>query len=344
MKDIYISKNHNYEEPEEVDIFSDSSQIPEPEEFRKPKKKKHRFRRFLCIILVILLLPSLPVMAVAAISGYTRNDLKRNEYVSIGEVTKNPLVSNILLLGVDGEEGQSSRSDSMILVSIDFIHRKIKLTSFLRDCWVEIPSKEKNAKLNASYAYGGPQLVKDTIEYNYGVGIDHYIKVDFNMFKMIIDKLGGVDVEVTQKESDFINRTTRQSVESGSCVHLNGEEALVYCRIRKLDTDYMRTYRQRKVISALLDKAKSSSVSDLLDMAKEVFPLIETDLSPSEISVLAYKGMAALIGFRIVSTRVPTDDQMYSDTVSGQWVEIADMDAVREYLHDFIYTNKIQEE
>ncbi len=340
MKDIYISKNHN-EDPEEVDIFYDSPKAPEQP--KKPKKK-HRLRRILCIILIALLIPSLPIMGVAAISGYTRNDLKRNEYVSIGEVTKNPLVSNILLLGVDGEEGQSSRSDSMILVSIDFVHMKIKLTSFLRDCWVEIPSKEKSGKLNASYAYGGPQLVKDTIEYNYGVGIDHYIKVDFNMFKMIIDRLGGVDVEVTEKESNFINRTTRQTVESGSSVHLNGEEALVYCRIRKLDTDYMRTYRQRKVITSLLDKAKKSSVSDLIAMAKDVFPLIETDLSPSEISVLAYKGLAALLGFKIVSTRVPTDDQMHSDTVSGQWVEIADMEAVREYLHDFIYTGKIEEE
>lgn len=339
MKDIYISKNHN-EEPEEIDIFSDSSQIPEPEEQRKPKKKKHRLRKLLCIVLVILLIPALPITSVAAISGYTRNDLKRNEYVSFTDVTKNPLVANILLLGVDGEKGQSSRSDSMILVSIDFVHRKIKLTSFLRDCWVEIPSKEKKAKLNASYAYGGPQLVKDTIEYNYGVGIDHYIKVDFNMFKMIIDKLGGVEVEVTKKESDFINKTTRQHIESGESVHLNGVEALVYCRIRKLDTDYMRTFRQRKVISALLSKAKKASITDLIAMAKDVFPLIETDLSPSEISVLAYKGMAALLGFELVQTRVPTDEQMRTETVGGQWVEIADMDEVREYLHDFIYTGK----
>lgn len=340
MKDIYISRNHN-EEPEEIDVFSVS---PEPEEPKKPKKK-HRLRRFICFVLIILLLPALPVMAAAAVSGYTRNDLKRNEYVSFGDVAKNPLVSNILLLGVDGEEGQSSRSDSMILVSIDFVHQKIKLTSFLRDCWVEIPSKGKNAKLNAAYAYGGPQLAKDTIEYNYGVGIDHFIKVDFRMFKMIIDKLGGVDVEVTKKEADFINKTTRQTVESGSSVHLNGEEALVYCRIRKLDTDYMRTFRQRKVITALLNKAKKASAADLIAMAKEVFPLIETDLSPSEISILAYKGTAALLGFDLVQTRVPTDDQMRTDTVSGQWVEIADMDAVREYLYDFIYTGKkIKEE
>ena len=340
MKDIYISRNHD-DEPEEIDVFSVS---PEPEEPKKPKNK-HRLRRFICIVLIILLLPALPVMAAAAVSGYTRNDLKRNEYVSFGDVAKNPLVSNILLLGVDGEEGQSSRSDSMILVSIDFVHQKIKLTSFLRDCWVEIPSKGKNAKLNAAYAYGGPQLAKDTIEYNYGVGIDHFIKVDFRMFKMIIDKLGGVDVEVTKKEADFINKTTRQTVESGSSVHLNGEEALVYCRIRKLDTDYMRTFRQRKVITALLNKAKKASAADLIAMAKEVFPLIETDLSPSEISILAYKGTAALLGFDLVQTRVPTDDQMRTDTVSGQWVEIADMDAVREYLYDFIYTDKkIKEE
>ncbi len=330
MKDIYISNNNR--EPVEVDVFN----APEP-----PKKKKHRLLKFICILLVIaVILPSAVMAFVAAISGYTHGELKENEYVSSSELHSSPLVSNILLLGVDGEAGSSSRSDSMILVSLDFVHGKIKLSSFLRDTWVKIPSREKKAKLNASYPYGGAQLTCDTIEYNFGVDIDHYVKVDFEMFKLIIDKLGGVDVEVTKKESDFINRTTRQHIESGDSVHLNGEEALVYCRIRKLDTDYMRTFRQRKVISALLEKAKHAGISGLISMVKEVFPLIETDISPLEVAPLAYKGAAALAMFDIVQTRVPADDQFYTDTVSGQWVEIPELDEVKEYLYEFIYTNK----
>lgn len=337
MKDIYISKN-SASEPEEPDLFF--SEMP-PE----PPKKKHRALKTVCIILaVIILLPSLIITGAAAVSGYTRNDLDKNEYISSSELSSSPLVSNILLLGVDGAADSPSRSDSMILVSLDFVHGKIKMTSFLRDCWVKLPSNGKSAKLNASCTYGGPQLTVDTIETNFLVDIDHYIKVDFEMFTMIIDNLGGIDVEVTEKEANFINRTTRQHIESGSSVHLNGAEALVYCRIRKLDTDYMRTYRQRKVISALLDKAKSAKPAELIGMMKNIFPLIETDLSPFEITGLAYKGLASLAGFDIQQTRVPTDDQMYTDTISGQWVEIPYKDQVIEYLHDFVYTNKIKSE
>lgn len=346
MKDIYISNQHNIppEEPREIDIFSEGTP-PEPEKPEKKKKKKHPFLKAVCIILIIaLVVPSLAIAGAAAISGYTRNDLEHNEYVSAGSLSSSPLVMNILLLGVDGKASESSRSDSMILLSLDFVHSKIKMTSFLRDCWVEIPSKGKKAKLNASCSYGGPQLTVDTIEYNFGVDINHYVKVDFEMFTLLIDKLGGVDVEVTKKEADFINRTTRQKIESGPSVHLNGEEALVYCRIRKLDTDYMRTYRQRKVISALLEKAKKAKISELTAMAKDIFPLIEADLSPFEISFVAYEALIALAGFDIQQTRVPTDDQMYTDTISGQWVEVPDLDEVVEYLHDFIYTNKIETE
>jgi LCP family protein required for cell wall assembly len=230
----------------------------------------------------------------------------------------------------------------MILVSVDFVHSKIKLTSFLRDSWVEIPSKGKKAKLNSACSYGGPQLVVDTIEYNFGVDIDHYVMVDFNMFTEIIDNLGGVDVEVTSKEAKFINNTTRHTVESGEKVHLNGAEALVYCRIRKLDSDYMRTYRQRKVITALINQAKSAGLSTLISTMQEVFPLIKTDMSAAEITGLAYKAGIGLVAFDIEQNRVPIDEHMKATTVNGQWVETLELDNVREYLHDYIYTNKIK--
>ena len=229
----------------------------------------------------------------------------------------------------------------MILVSLDYMHGKIKLTSFLRDSWVEIPSKGKKAKLNASCTYGGPQLVVDTIEYNFGVDIDHYVMVDFEMFTDIIDSLGGVDVEVTNKEAKFINRTTRHTVESGEKVHLNGDEALVYCRIRKLDSDYMRTYRQRKVITALIGQAKTAGVGTLLSAMKDVFPMIETDMSAAEITALAYKGGFGVLAFDIEQNRVPTDEHMYPDTISGQWVEVVDIEATKDYLQEYIYTNNI---
>lgn len=346
MEDIYISKKRRQSEDIDFVFLNESTPPPpyneEPPEEKK-EKKKHGFLKTIATVLIILFLfSSTFIFVFAAMSGYTRNDLDRNEYISSLELKSSPLVSNILLLGVDGKAEGSSRSDSMILVSVDFAHMKIKLTSFLRDSWVEIPSKGKKAKLNSACSSGGPQLVVDTIEYNFGVDIDHYVMVDFDMFTQIIDSLGGVTVEVTEKEAKFINNTTRQKVESGKNVTLNGDEALVYCRIRKLDSDYMRTYRQRKVISALIGQARKAGISALIDTMNKVFPLIQTDMSALEITGLVYKAGVSVIAFGIEQNRVPIDEHMEVGTKNGQWVEIVDLEAASEYLQDYIYTNKIK--
>lgn len=346
MEDIYISNRRRNSGDFVVTIPDDPMPELPPEENKPPKhkkKKKHRLLKFVAIALILaLVISSGFIFMFAAASGYTREDLERNEYISSSELKSSPLVSNILLLGVDGSADSSSRSDSMILVSVDFAHAKIKLTSFLRDSWVEIPSKGKKAKLNAACSYGGPQLVVDTIEYNFGVDIDHFVMVDFNMFTNIIDNLGGVDVEVTKKEAEFINRTTRHTVDYGESVHLNGAEALVYCRIRKLDTDYMRTYRQRKVITALIEQAKTAGISKLIETMQDVFPLIQTDMSPGEITALAYKAGLGMLAFDIEQNRVPIDEHMSADTINGQWVEVLDIEATKEYLIEYIYTNNIK--
>lgn len=345
MEDIYISNKRRRASDFVVKIPDEP--IPEipPEDDKPPKqkkRKKHRLFKFITTILVIaFVLLSGFIFVFAAASGYTRNDLEINEYISSSELKSSPLISNILLLGVDGNAESSSRSDSMILVSVDFAHAKIKLTSFLRDSWVEIPSKGKKAKLNAACSYGGPQLVVDTIEYNFGVDIDHYVMVDFNMFTQIIDNLGGVDVEVTEKEAKFINKTTRHTVDYGENVHLNGAEALVYCRIRKLDTDYMRTYRQRKVITALINKSKNAGISKIIETMQDVFPLIRTDMSAGEITALAYKAGISMLAFDIEQNRVPIDEHMTPKTINGQWVEVLDIEATKDYLTEYIYTNNI---
>lgn len=352
MDDIYISKRRrnsgNYPVNQQQYYMPPPPPPPNYEPPKPPKKKKkHVFLKIMIALASVFLVASIVFTSgvaylLVATSGYTRNDLEKNEYVSSSDLEKSALVTNILLLGVDGDADSSSRSDSMILLSVDFAHAKIKLTSFLRDSWVEIPSKGKKAKLNAACSYGGPQLVVDTIEYNFGVDIDHFVMVDFNMFTQIIDNLGGVDVEVTKKEAEFINRTTRQTVEHGESVNLNGEEALVYCRIRKLDSDYMRTERQRKVISALIEKAKTAGISKLIGTVYGVFPLIQTDMSPAEILGLAVKAGVGVVAFDIQQTRVPIDEHMKPSTINGQWVEVLDIEATREYLAEFIYTNNIK--
>ncbi len=342
MEDIYISKNRQSINDFEQIEFNQAPPPVQNEPPKKKKRKKHGLLKAVIIgILAVLLFSSVFIFVFASSANYTREDLERNEYVSSGDLKSNPFVTNILLMGVDGNADSASRSDSMILVSLDYKHMKIKLTSFLRDSWVEIPSKGKKAKLNAACTYGGPQLVIDTIEYNFGVDIEHYVMVDFEMFTSIIDNLGGIDVEVTEKEAKFINRTTRHTVDYGESVHLNGAEALVYCRIRKLDSDYMRTYRQRKVISAIIGQAKDAGIGKLISTVNSIFPLIKTDLSAAEITGLAYKGGFSILAFDIVQNRIPADEHMYADTISGQWVEVVDIEASKEYLKEFIYTDNI---
>lgn len=334
--DIYIGKQRSQPSPQPPS--------PKKPEKQKKKKKKHPLIKALIITpLIILAIAFVAIFFFAASVDYTKEDLEKNEYISSDELSNSAAVTNILFIGNDGtSSSEGARSDSMILVSVDYKHAKIKLTSFLRDSWVEIPSKGKKAKLNAACAYGGPQLLVDTIEYNFHIDIDHYVMVNFEMFTQIIDNLGGVEVEVTEKEAKFIRNTTRhKDMESGDSVLLDGAKALVYCRIRKLDSDYMRTLRQRKVITALINKANETDIQTLFDAINKVFPLIQTDMNAAEISAMAFKGGFGIVAFDIQQTRAPIEEHMEATTIGGQWVEVLELEKVREYIRDFIYTNKI---
>ncbi len=337
--DIFIGKRDIYQQQQQY--YQPPIKPEEPEKPKKAKKKRGFLKKLIIAVAAIAIAAFVLVFALAVSVDYTKVDLDKNEYISQSELSSSRQVTNILFLGVDDEAGGVSRSDSMILLSVDYKHGKIKLTSFLRDSWVEIPSKGKKAKLNASYAYGGPQLVVDTIEYNFHIDIDHYVMVDFEMFTQIIDELGGVEVEVTEKEAKFIRSTTRhKDMESGE-VTLDGAKALVYCRIRKLDSDYMRTARQRKVISALIQKVAKTDIGTLIETVQTVFPLIQTDMNEAELTGLAFKAGFGVLAFDIQQTRAPIEEHMKASTVNGQWVEILEIENVREYLYDFIYTDKI---
>ena len=168
-------------------------------------------------IISVLLVAILIIVAVVGVGGFffaksltqkvNYAPLEANQYISSAELAKKDGVKNILLVGVDarkGESNNSTRSDTMMLLTVDNNNRQIKLTSFLRDTYIEIPGY-RWAKLNAAQSHGGTQLLVDTLEYNYGIDIDSYMLVNFDMFTTIIDSLGGIDVEVTEKEAKYIN-------------------------------------------------------------------------------------------------------------------------------------------
>lgn len=307
------------------------------EEPRKPVRKKKKrgcgcSTIFLCFLLIVALICGGTFgygYSMCSKTNYVKPDGTRESYG-----TSRPEIYNVLLIGADKESGGASRSDSMILVSVDSISKKLKFTSFMRDMWVEIPGYD-DAKLNAAFAYGGPELLMTTIEKNFGVHIDNYVMVDFEMFQKLIDGIGGIDVEITQEEADFINRTSHAKVNSG-VNHLDGDYALIYSRIRKLDSDFMRTQRQRKVMTAILNKAVSQNILLTLSAANDVLPLITTDISPLKMTTMGF-GAVKFLTYENDEMRIPTDDGYYDDYINGQAALVVDFEENSNALNEFIY-------
>lgn len=220
-------------------------------------------------------------------------------------------VVNILLVGQDRRPGQGrQRSDSMILVTFNKSKQTITLTSFMRDAYVRIPGYKPN-KLNATYAFGGMSLLNQTLEQNFGVRVDGNVEVDFNSFQELIDLLGGVDITLSDAEANYLNKTykwsgSRWQVSPGS-QRLDGEQALAYSRIRKLDSDYRRAERQRKVISSLIQRYKSQSVTRMLSLLEDILPLVVTNMGKGEIVDYVMDLTPMLSGASIKTLRIPAD-------------------------------------
>lgn len=212
-----------------------------------------------------------------------------------GEKLHSKNVINCLLCGVDTQEGTSGRTDAMILVSLNKKTNKITLVSFMRDCYtyMDINGADRWYKINSAYNWGGPATLVETIENNYKIEINNYVTVDFDTFPKLINALGGVTLEVQDYEARYINRTTVHTIESGPNVTLDGWEALVFARIRYSDADgdVSRTRRQRQLVTALMQKAKSASVGQLNNLLNTVLPYVRTNYRKSQIFALGTQAL-----------------------------------------------------
>lgn len=218
-----------------------------------------------------------------------------------GELYTSKNVINLLLLGLDSDDAleNGGRSDSMILVSLNKKENKINMISFFRDswCYTNAGGYDTFNKLNASYFYGGPSGVIDTIEKNFKIDIDYFVAVDFSSFIDVIDALGGVTVEVQEYEAEYINATTRFTIEHGPAVTLSGWEALGFARIRQSDSDsdVSRTRRQRQVISSLINSIKGASITQLNEVLDLLFQYVKTDLT--KMQIISYATQALTNGW-----------------------------------------------
>lgn len=252
----------------------------------------------------------------------------------------NENVVNILLVGYDyGSPGlQWGRADSMIILSVNKAAREVSLISLSRAAYVSIPGRGK-ARLNNAHAWGGPELLRQTIELNYKVKIDRYISVGFSGFIQIIDALGGVDIRLTSAEAGYLSTLIRRNGADPSrgagTYHLNGELALAYSRTRAIDTDRDRTGRQRKVLTQIAGKARSMSAEQALGFLMEFYPLVLTDFTQAGLAAQA----AEALGWADYPVKEAIIPVVAPSLVmrGGQEVLILNWDRVRRDIHAVLY-------
>ena len=247
-------------------------------------------------------------------------------------------VINILLIGQDRREGESrARSDTMILVSVNTERKSISLVSLMRDLYVQIPGYSDN-RINAAYQWGGMELLYETVLENFGVEVDGNVEADFEQFETIIDILGGVDVEMSMGEAEYMKYVMDSGDVQEGENHLNGKQALDFARMRGLDDDFHRTERQRRLLTRLAEKLQSAIVQQLLDLVNEVLPHVSTDMSSTQM--LGYAASAIqvyLSGAEIATGRIPAEG-MYSDAeIRGMQVLVPNLEKCQSYLSELIY-------
>lgn len=244
-------------------------------------------------------------------------------------------ITNILLAGVDGNNlDKGNRSDSMMVLTIDEKNNDIRITSLARDTYVQIPGYGEE-KLTHAYAYGGPALLLQTIDKNFGLKIDKYAVVSFSSFEKIIDAMGGVEIDVLPKEVSYI-----QGVDSAGKQTLNGAEALAYSRIRYADDAYQRDNRQRTVMQAAYNKL-ASSPGDLMEIGNTILGYTKTNMPPMEIFKLANK-VIKMNFTEFPQLEFPLDGHREGKTLSQEkgWVILWDKEYNNEQLKKFIFDYK----
>ena len=317
----------------------------------KRKKKRNGLFRFLRVVVVVAALLFLLVF------GAVNLAYGKLTYEPVPDSQEKPSrsdgVVHILLIGNDSRQnGADGRSDAMILLSVNPKTNRIQMTSLLRDMYVEIPGHEGN-RLNAAYAYGGPALLMETVEQNLGIEVRRYVQVNFEAFASLVDAVGGVDLDLTNEEVKWVNGylveynmltqrpegTDYLDENLSGTIHLNGPQALAYSRNRYVGTDCGRTQRQRKVLSAVLERLPRAFFAAPATLMDGVLSQLTTNLTRSECMGLILQAGRAF-PFEIVQCSIPIDGSWQSAKIRGMEVLQVDFEANREFLRESLYGEK----
>lgn len=332
-------------------------EIKQQKKARKEKRKNSILHRILKKLLLVLIIIAIILGCVYAFlyTTISKTDYKpyTTSYQRQSDVLTQKGVTNILLVGTDTRVPGSddTRSDAMIVVSINPYKRRLVMTSILRDSYVNIPGVGQN-RINEAYSKGGAPLLIQTIEENYKLGIDYYAQVDFFNFVEVIDAFGGVTINIEQPEVEYINGYVSEynhiigaperdqfvdEMFPGGVITLTGRQALGYSRIRKIGNDFGRTQRQRTVMNALLDKVKKANIFTVYKAVDSILPDLSTNIPDSKMCSLMMNSLIYL-NYDTIQARVPADGT-WSNAIMGSNQEVlaVDFEANKNYLKATIY-------
>lgn len=258
-------------------------------------------------------------------------------------------ITNVLLVGVDGIDFDEKyqRSDSMIIATLDSNKEKVKLTSLYRDTLVYIPGYGEE-KMNLAFSLGGPELVMETIKYNFDVNIEKYIMINFAGFEAIIDQIGGVEIDVKEYQLHELNKYIGQATGGGDCPVekaglqiLNGKQALSYARIRKgVGDDYERTERQREVLFKVVEKLQKTDVIKYFSIANKMLDYLRTNIGIMEGLNMAYT-ISKFSNLETEQLSIPVQELCVDEEVNGNMALRMDRYENALILNDFIFNDTL---
>ena len=226
-----------------------------------------------------------------------------------------------------------------MLCSLDRDSGSVKLVSFERSTAVPWPG-HGDVMLTNSFTYGGAELTTDSVRNCFRVDIAGYVHMDFEAFQQAIDALGGVDIELTRAEADALTEDTyTQTWFSEGMNHLDGDGALRYCRLRRIDDNWQRVARQRSTVQAILSKTKGLTLAQLNTLAEKVLPLIDTDLSKRQLASLMIAA-PKFIGAEAAQMTIPNRDNIWMYNGADEGVTGCNYKTESERLHEFLYSDQ----
>ncbi|WP_243270474.1 LCP family protein [Clostridium paraputrificum] len=304
------------------------------------------------IIITISIILALLVGSVVFGYFYVRSKIYSNSDIS--DITTEdsfeevPGITNILLIGTDARDlNERARSDSIIIATIDNNTKKLKLSSIMRDTFVDIPGYGEQ-KINAALALGGPELLMKTIKENFNFTLDKYVMVNFWGFEDIIDGIGGIEVDVKDYEIPEINKFIGEvrdvkspPLTTPGLQHLDGQQALAYARIRKVGNgSYERTERQRRVLDIVAEKMMDVSVVKYPGLLYDLLPSVKTNIEP--LTLLNYAYTVSKFGeLKFEQLQIPATELSQGGLYRNKgWVLLIDKEQNGKILNDFIYNDK----